>query len=389
MPPGSIFGARRTSDSSHSDDPPNNLTIRSPLAEQPWAWVLSSAIVAAVFVAFYPVGKTYQETVFALAIAAASMLIGVLLGFLFGVPHAVESKGDQAQTDGSSSGNIRYKPSTALEQISDWLTKILVGVGLTQLRQVPDELHRLGKFLAQGLGGSESDAAFGILIFLFFTICGFLVGFLWMRLYLQRELRRADDDLLATIEQIKSQPDKDAAALTGVLRQLACSSDVDPPDQGTLMKAIRDASPVARVQIFEQARRTRKDGKCIERTIPVFQALIAADQAQQYHRIYGQLAYALREKKPPDLQGAIQNLTQAIKIRDENHVSGYALYELNRALSNMELDKQQPSDSLKMSIAADIRKVRAESQETFTQEPAFQSWIDANTAWLQSHNVQV
>jgi len=292
-------------------------------------------------------------------------------------------------SDGSSSGNIRYKPSTALEQISDWLTKILVGVGLTQLRQVPDELHRLGKFLAQGLGGSESDAAFGILIFLFFTICGFLVGFLWMRLYLQRELRRADDDLLATIEQIKSQPDKDAAALTGVLRQLACSSDVDPPDQGTLMKAIRDASPVARVQIFEQARRTRKDGKCIERTIPVFQALIAADQAQQYHRTYGQLAYALREKKPPDLQGAIQNLTQAIKIRDENHVSGYALYELNRALSNMELDKQQPSDSLKMSIAADIRKVRAESQETFTQEPAFQSWIDANTAWLQSHNVQV
>src|SRR5215472_6501062 len=97
MPPGSIFGARRTSDSSHSDDPPNNLTIRSPLAEQPWTWVLSSAIVAAVFVAFYPVGKTYQETVFALAIAAASMLIGVLLGFLFGVPHAVESKGDQAQ----------------------------------------------------------------------------------------------------------------------------------------------------------------------------------------------------------------------------------------------------------------------------------------------------
>jgi hypothetical protein len=42
-----------------------------------------------------------------------------------------------------------------------------------------------------------------------------------------------------------------------------------------------------------------------------------------------------------------------------------------------------------MSIASDLRKIRAESPETFTGEPAFQKWIDANAAWLQSHNTKV
>jgi len=283
------------------------------VAERPWSYLLSSALAGALIAALYPFWNTYQEVAFTLAIAAASMFIGVLLGFLFGVPHTVQSGNGGTAKDATTSdktGGIQYKPSTALEQISDWLTKILVGVGLTQLTTVPAKLGMLGKFLARGLGGSEAAAAFGVLIFLFFAICGFLVGFLWTRLYLQKEFRAADDVLLATIQQIQSQPEKDAKALALTLQQLSSSADVKRPDPKALAAAIREASPVARVQIFERARLTRKDGKFVAETIPMFQALIEADEAKQYHRNYGQLGYALKEKIPPDFKGAVEALSR-------------------------------------------------------------------------------
>jgi hypothetical protein len=379
-----VNGATDGSSSSQSTTP--------VVAEHPWSYLLSSAVVGALIIAFYPFWSTYQQVAFALAIAAAAMFIGILLGFLFGVPHTIQSNNSGTAKDATmptQTGGVQYKPSTALEQISDWLTKILVGVGLTQLTTVPAKLGMLGKFLARGLGGSDAAAAFGVLVFMFFSICGFLVGFLWTRLYLQKEFRAADDVLLATIARIQSQPEKDAKALTLALQQLSCSVDARHPDPKVLADAIRDASPVARLQIFEQARRTRKDGKCVAETIPVFQALIEVDEAKQYHRGYGQLGYALKEKTPPDLKGAVEALTQAIKIRDDNHVAGYTLYELNRALCNMELDKAQPSDALKFSILADIKKVLAENPGLLAKESTIRNWLTANDSWLKANKLQV
>jgi len=43
----------------------------------------------------------------------------------------------------SANGQPGYSGNTNLEQISDWLTKILVGVGLTQLREIPGQVQRL------------------------------------------------------------------------------------------------------------------------------------------------------------------------------------------------------------------------------------------------------
>jgi hypothetical protein len=76
----------------------------------------------------------------ALAIAAASGLVGGLLGFLFGIPRTV-------QGTGASTSGPQYDANTNLEQVSDWLTKILVGVGLVQIGRA---LPALGK-LAEGM----------------------------------------------------------------------------------------------------------------------------------------------------------------------------------------------------------------------------------------------
>src|SRR5215469_6559661 len=87
----------------------------------------------------------------------AAWLSGALTGFLFGIPHAREAIGSERterrkETDEDSINeneeDSRYRPSTSLEQIADWLTKIIVGVGLTQLNHIPGKLDALAAYIA-------------------------------------------------------------------------------------------------------------------------------------------------------------------------------------------------------------------------------------------------
>src|SRR5215467_1406061 len=86
-------------------------------------------------------------------LGAAFASIGALLGFIFGIPRSPKV---QAATQGATqppstpSGSStstaaqpddnRFTPNTNLEEISDWLTKILVGAGLVQLAVLPQQL---------------------------------------------------------------------------------------------------------------------------------------------------------------------------------------------------------------------------------------------------------
>ena len=76
----------------------------------------------------------------------------------------------------------------------------------------------------------------------------------------------------------------------------------------------------------------------MERTIPVFQSLVAADKSARYHENYGQLGYALKDKTNPDWQGALEMLNTAIKMRGSADTYGYRLYEFNRILARIHTD---------------------------------------------------
>ena len=85
-------------------------------------------------------------------VAAAAYLVGVVIGFLFGIPRAVKSidllteegnapvgNSPSAQLDDLrtiKSRHDRLETNTNLQDISDWLTKMIVGIGLTQLHKV-------------------------------------------------------------------------------------------------------------------------------------------------------------------------------------------------------------------------------------------------------------
>jgi hypothetical protein len=69
----------------------------------------------------------------------------------------------------------------------------LVGVGLTQILQIPGQLQRLTAFLAPALGNQPSSQIFALGLIGYFSIAGFLIGYLTTRLLLGRAFIMADE----------------------------------------------------------------------------------------------------------------------------------------------------------------------------------------------------
>ena len=92
-----------------------------------------------------------------LLIAAGAFLLGGLFGFLFGIPKSLAT--DSAPTTNPAQARA-FKPNTNLEDISDWLTKIIVGLTLVQFDQLIDQLEKLADFLGPSLGNEKSSPAF-------------------------------------------------------------------------------------------------------------------------------------------------------------------------------------------------------------------------------------
>lgn len=131
-----------------------------------------------------------------LMIAAALVIAGIFVGFLFGIPKSFSSNHHDPSADNKSgNGDVThstlYHANTNLEQISDWLTKILVGVGLTQLIHLPSYLKSASVHIAEGLGGKDAQI-FACAVLVYFSVCGFLLGYLWTRLLVADALQKAD-----------------------------------------------------------------------------------------------------------------------------------------------------------------------------------------------------
>jgi hypothetical protein len=129
-------------------------------------------------------------------IAGASLLVGGFVGFLFGIPRTLQQDLPLNDEQDSRLENrlqgASYQANTNLEQISDWLTKILVGVGLTQLSTIFDTLQRIADSIEIGLGGFPSSKTLALAILVYFPICGFLLGYLWTRLFLASAFKQAE-----------------------------------------------------------------------------------------------------------------------------------------------------------------------------------------------------
>ena len=149
----------------------------------------------------------------ALLWAVGLLAVGFLIGFLFGIPKVLQGDVPVAPVQpnpapgqpaaptnpnapgGASAAALRsqYQVNTNLEQISDWLTKIIVGVGLINLKEVPVLVQRLSNYMSPAMGTDATTL--GAAVFLYFSVIGFLGGYIITRLWLAGAFYRADTSL--------------------------------------------------------------------------------------------------------------------------------------------------------------------------------------------------
>jgi hypothetical protein len=126
-----------------------------------------------------------------LFLAGGAVLVGAFVGFLFGVPRRRESD-ESRRTNGNSTGQSEgYRPNTNLEQISDWLTKIIVGVGLTQIPAIVQFFEAVGTNAGPAFGQSPAGEVIAISIVVHYLFVGFFQGFLLAYLWLPGAFVRA------------------------------------------------------------------------------------------------------------------------------------------------------------------------------------------------------
>lgn len=183
------------------------LGLRLPAVKGDFGAVLSffyiaipSALLLTFFGAPAAAGFVSGARMTALLWTIACFCIGTTAGFLFGIPKILQNFADSRPKEGASgganlSGTYGQQVNTNLTEISDWLTKIIVGLGLIHLKEIPPFIRAKASVLAASLmaeKGSGDYLAFAVALTIAFVILGFLFGYICTRMHLAAAFARAD-----------------------------------------------------------------------------------------------------------------------------------------------------------------------------------------------------
>lgn len=210
--------------------------------------------------------------------------------------------------------------------------------------------------------------------------------------YLVRETAPQGDTAGGPLDLFRDQATADVAALTCAYQQLAHGLQAPEVPSNELDAALKVASSLARTQIFDLAWQTRSDNwrdyrtkPLMERTIPVFRALIESDAPAQDHLKFGQLGFALKDQRSPNWAEAEETLSRAIELRGPWQDNNWLLYEFARALCRIHLDEafghgRAASAKVRAQILDDLRAAAAaaELKDLLLADPYVVDWLSLN-----------
>jgi hypothetical protein len=145
-----------------------------------WAWGIRGGVAANIHLAAF-IGADCL-------VAGAAASAGALFGFVFGIPRTLDPASRAAVATATSQGGSGaastaiMAANTNLERISDWLTTLLIGATLVQIKDIAARVGGLGKGLFEG-GQAANDAVIPVIVIYFFALA-FLGVYLITRLYL-------------------------------------------------------------------------------------------------------------------------------------------------------------------------------------------------------------
>ncbi|MFD1602328.1 pYEATS domain-containing protein [Flavobacterium artemisiae] len=156
-------------------------------------YFLLSLIVGLIGVIGFPLsnnGNGFSLVFIGILLGMSSLVCGFFTGTLFGMPK-------RNATDSSD-----YTLNNSLVEISEWLTKIIVGLGLVNLREIPEYLYNLGQFVKKDSNNQSYVDFYAMSILVYFSVLGLYVGYNYMRLVLSPKYKIVDDNMLKKIEQV-------------------------------------------------------------------------------------------------------------------------------------------------------------------------------------------
>lgn len=211
--------------------------------------ILKGTLIMSV-VGLFPVVFNCQGTICAALMAAfACFGVGAVIGLLFGIPRSLQGNGAGTNPGSDDAKSQAYGDNSNLEQISDWLTKILVGASLVQMREIKDLLVKLADRLA-GVPRTHQAFAFSLFVIIYFLVLGFVSSYLLARIWMPAVLKRGLDAASATrrIAQVAMERStaaveqgKQVAELALMLGRMSGTVDPQPPPQEGKSEAIGTA----------------------------------------------------------------------------------------------------------------------------------------------------
>jgi hypothetical protein len=188
-----------------------------------------------------------------LLLAGASWAIGWLFGLLFGVPRSLTQTPNgnaTAQAAAGANGTAdEHRPlsrvNTNLEDISDWLTKTLVGVGLTQLTSLPGFLRALAFDVNNnGFDWHPYGPLLALGLILFFLPGGFWLGYVGTRTFLTRLFVDFDPALPPSALKLAASPDEFIVTESGTAPPSPQVSQIDQALRRLPLQALQSATEV-------------------------------------------------------------------------------------------------------------------------------------------------
>ncbi len=289
--------------------------------------------------------------------------MGGLVGFLFGIPRQQRQAEPNVTKVGSGKDSQREEErqdATNLEQVSDWLTKIILGAGLTQLIKLPGQLKLLGEYFKSGF---ENSTLLPILIVMNSLVFGFFAGYLLTQLFLAQALKRAQDALRSVAAVLNT---------AGNLEQMGKFGAAS----ATLEAALHTLRPETPVQtkkaLFERLTynalyEAPPDG--FERAIRYAEQYIQEEPNNPSARIWTNLAAALGQKYKYDLEHKVSQ-----QVLDETRRRA-----LEAARKAVELEPQMKPLLRMLWNPEDATKVDEEEDdlEVFYNDPDFKKLLGA------------
>jgi hypothetical protein len=258
-------------------------------------------------------GFTLGFRIFALGllVAGACTVSGWLLGLLFGIPRTLAraSAGPVPPASGAPAGQAQQQtpPSsrvnTNLEDISDWLTKTIIGVGLTQLYNVPPFLWKLAHDAnALGFDWNPYGHLLALGLMFYFAPGGFWLGYVGTRTILTKLFDWADGPSQEDLVQAARLTVHDGAITAATAQQ-------QPVDAALLATPLKQLTTTAQIMAWAAAQARAHnfdDAKVALNSILVDDPGNREARDQLYTIQNVEMVYALYEPGPQGFTRAIQ-----------------------------------------------------------------------------------